>query len=113
MAPLAAAVALLPLSTQLFIFLPCAFLSSVGCLRLLCRASVRLFLPSFRGGCWLSVSVVVLHRSLILFVNEFCACHHHLEIALISSSSDLPCCFICSKDHLSLQILRENVMCRG
>ena len=30
------------------------------------------------------------------------------EIALIGSSSDLPCCFIYSKDHLSLQYFQVN-----
>ncbi|XP_044355089.1 uncharacterized protein [Triticum aestivum] len=63
-----------------------------------------LSVPTSTGGCWLSVRAVLLHRSLILFVDEFCACHRRQEIALIGSSSDLPCCFMCSKDHLSLQV---------
>ncbi|XP_037450678.1 uncharacterized protein LOC119320859 [Triticum dicoccoides] len=44
------------------------------------------------------------------FVVRPCGCLFLLfrEIALIGSSSDLPCCFMCSKDHLSLQYFQVN-----
>ncbi|XP_044346091.1 uncharacterized protein [Triticum aestivum] len=54
-----------------------------------------LLLRLVRGAC----GCFVVHPSGCLFLL-------FREIALISSSSDLPCYFMCSKDHLSLQAQR-------